>query len=323
MCWECDVIEWQNQYGQYITVPSKGFGYMLKTGFGSLYSIADDRIVKKEMNPDRVIGPLLHIDDIMPRLKSLVGDDLRHVCCGCVVGALPAATEAIASGVVCERPGCGAMTGSRCRCCHGAFCCDHVAPTVLADQMRLSPLFSPKEVITIGWGKGGHYMVRADSFTYCGLRPSGLCEMCALERTSEAEKAIAVICDTHPGISPAEPSDIDRGWASRFTYQIRTRKMRAAFLQQAENNRARTVADRCGAAINDKVAALEKLPGECRRGQFFTSFRGAPPGIVSLADFEKARTEVRSVRWNDCMAGRGLGGFVYIARSYSSQVDHA
>ncbi len=328
ICWECDVIEWRNRYRRdshgaepCVTVPTEGFGYLRKVYcFGDEWSIDGSRIIKTEVSPGRVIGPFLHLNDIMPQLTSLVGGDLRHVCCSCVSGALPAAAVAIASGLACERPGCGNMTDSRCRCCRGAFCREHVAPTKSAPSMLLPNLFTPRTVVTIGWGGRGHYMVPPDSFVFVGLRPCGLCEMCALERASEAEEDIIAICDAHPGLWRVETSTIHRGHESRFAYEIRTRKLPAAFLQQAENKRARTVARQCGTTISDKIAILEQLSSPCRRSHFFASFKSSPLGN-SRAELELAMTTVEYREWNDFLGGGGLSPFVYVTSNNSDQVD--
>jgi hypothetical protein len=56
MCWECDVIEWQNSYRQRssgaepcITVPTAAFGYLRKGGGRGQWQIAGARIVRTEL----------------------------------------------------------------------------------------------------------------------------------------------------------------------------------------------------------------------------------------------------------------------------------
>jgi hypothetical protein len=135
--------------------------------------------------------------------------------------------------------------------------------------------------------------------------------MCALERASEAEHEILSICDAFPGMSRVERYAAGDDGSSRYVYELRARKMPAGFLQHAENDWAERTADRCGTIINERVETLERLPGACRRGTWFESFRFPGPAAKSWEEMDALSTTVKYENWGDHLTSERLGSFVY------------
>ncbi len=296
ICRDCNVADWPRRYrdsqganpggAACVTIPvTAGFGYLRKTAPGSgrpeEWWLADGRIIRAQWPGTGVIGPCLHVDDVLAQFGRKARGAIRNVCCACVTRAVPGVAKAIAAGSVCETPGCGAAAGGRCRCCRQAFCAVHLGPGRDAEPSGVLAVFEPRPIATISWEASWALDADGDSDTYRVPRPEGLCGMCALERAAAAEAKVLAICDASRGIARQGE------WAAGFGYVY---KAQPGFVSTA-----RTIARRCAAPINDRLRELGKFPGECRRDQWFASV-GAPGRAV------------------DYLQDGNLGSFVYAVR---------
>jgi hypothetical protein len=155
-CRSCDVMEWKLRrdrrnreatgrlglpskpgFREYLPfrlhVPVAGYGYLVKNYSSSTEgfdAIVNSRIVRVEDPGSKTIGPFLYLDELLATLQAT---DLSHVCCSCVVSAIPQTANHIANHTMCERPGCGRRANAKCRCCGASFCEEHLTPTGLAN----------------------------------------------------------------------------------------------------------------------------------------------------------------------------------------------
>jgi hypothetical protein len=136
LCKGCDVIEFpkpvppptvmhRQESARRLVVPVQGFGY-LETSLrgGACWAVTADRIVGLPPVNAGFIGPLLHVEDILPHLRWNSGG-IHHLCCGCLNSGLQRTIEAISDGESCEHPSCGATPVQRCPCCGEAYCGEH------------------------------------------------------------------------------------------------------------------------------------------------------------------------------------------------------
>jgi hypothetical protein len=137
LCPECDVIEWQigpwiqtgNIFGgplaerqpRKLMVAAGDFGYMGPASSSMAFSPIYGRISMSKAN-----GPTLYADEILRQLGQGYPGGLRHLCGECLKTGVRAAIEAIASGRMCECPGCPEKTKASCKCCGSAFCGQHL-----------------------------------------------------------------------------------------------------------------------------------------------------------------------------------------------------
>jgi hypothetical protein len=214
MCGVCDQGRHRNSRE---IIPVVGFGYR----------------IRPRQHPADII---LYFADIFGQIQRSIRDELQHLCYPCVVAAVPATAQAIADGVLCERPDCGAAASARCRCCKAAFCDAHNW-TIITGRRPWSGK------ILYGFDK---------SVEYEASIPQRLCGMCFNERTDQAEREVRSILDAHEADG----------------YAVTTRMMRKTRLQRIEDERVQRVAEQCAAVILARLNALGELPGECKRDGF-------------------------------------------------------
>src|SRR5258708_4703481 len=111
LCPECDVT------GQpELVVCTGSFGYLESVSSSTAFVPIYGRI-----SMSRASGPTLCAVEILPQLGRP-----RHSCGACLETGILAAIEAIASGRICEHPGCPENTKASCKCCGSAFCGQHL-----------------------------------------------------------------------------------------------------------------------------------------------------------------------------------------------------
>ncbi len=194
LCGECDAIESNNRRGSQknysyrnrledhqtlnqLIVPTRGFGYMETVHSTQLFSVVDGRIKPVQLNRF-VIGPFLHMGDILPQLTKRFGE-LRHICCNCLNAGVPATVEAIARGKICEHPGCGDTPAARCPCCRIPFCNIHIL-----------------KASTVNFG--GNRQIKSGDRSFHPPHLIGLCTMCADERVMAAQEKVDWLERKHP-----------------------------------------------------------------------------------------------------------------------------
>jgi hypothetical protein len=230
LCEECDVIEWQmgsktasGRHARKLVVSVRSFGYLGIGGPTKAGTVIDGQITER-----RVGSPILYVDDILPQLARGRPAGIRHLCCSCLTKGVPETIEAIDSGRVCERPGCGASSRQECPCCGGMFCNRHIvsAPknSVIEDgsggYWSNSHLEEQRTIASIEWP-----IPNRREKVLKGPKIRGLCQMCALERIEEAREEILSICNSFRWIvsiskrrDPSRP--VDRDARREFLAQI-------------------------------------------------------------------------------------------------------
>jgi hypothetical protein len=201
LCRECDVIDWLNEHAKnkmkmspldpvtaenHLIIPVQGGGYLESVSRKTeVWSIEHGRIgpAKKTKSP---LGPMLHPRDIFPQLPGWP-HDLRHLCADCLMTGVPAAIEAIATGQVCEYPGCADTPKTNCRCCGAAFCAIHVLQTIEDTDVRYI-------VTRIKRGD--------DNWPFAGPDLVGACGICAEERMEEARELVRGLAEQTWRVKP-------------------------------------------------------------------------------------------------------------------------
>lgn len=278
LCQECDLVErsgrewpkWESYYsGSRIALPVVGFGYMIKIERHRILAIQGNRLVWLG-DGSAPGGLVLFLDDIFPQVEVSAGGEVRHLCCSCFAAAVPAAAQAIANGYICEQPSCGRPGQNRCRCCQASFCDLHLS----SETRRVSsqPL---GQIERISWGRNPdgtllHWNAFVGDVAYTFPFLSGICDMCTFERGSVMRSTVKSITVAHLG---GDSNLIQESPVVGITWLVPTRKMPLAFLQEVENRRARKIAEECAEAVRAKLTALEKLPGACRRDEWFADVR--------------------------------------------------
>lgn len=290
-CRSCDVMEWKRRrdrknleasgemgspYGQWLRehlhfrlhVPVVGYGYLIKNyspsseGFDA---IVNNRIVHVELPSSKTMGPFLYLDEILATLQAT---DLSHVCCSCVVSAIPRTAEHIANHTMCEMPGCGRRANGKCRCCGASFCERHLAPTGLANC---------REPALSGYVQAG--IVRAVESNLCGggyhdikwLISDAMCLGCVEEKALDAQAA------AEAGLGEYGLGAVPGTWPPRF--EIRAAKHKSWKRQSAEDLKAVEDARRYAEEITRRLKA-SIIPGACRRAQLlYGSVRGTFSGV--------------------------------------------
>ncbi len=285
MCWRCDAVQWRKAI---VDVRTVGFGYRFAGLRRPLYGntaweIQAGRIVgQRDGASEMTSEPSLR----MPHTKLLqtldaTHDGLLHVCFSCLARAVPETAERIATGAVCETPGCVGPPSGRCPCCHGAFCesClsvptewDHYSSPTLLDQLGRPA----KQVMEIGseYFKTDYpkptYAPRSPydgNVTYPLLRSP--CIECACERERRARAAAIKACEQqYAGVLMPNPDykyipgirwrKEDKGW--RFVVPIGTHQKNSKRRHAAESraqDRARDCARELSAYLDTLLAANE------------------------------------------------------------------
>lgn len=290
-CRSCDVMEWKRRrdrknleatgrlglppspgFRDYLPfrlhVPVAGYGYLIKTYSAAsegIAAIVNGRIVRVDIPSSRTMGPFLYLDELLATLQAT---DLSHVCCSCVVSAIPRTAEHIASHTMCEMPGCGRRANAKCRCCGASFCAGHLAPTGLADC---------REPARSGYVQAG--TVHAVQSNLCGgdyhgikwLIPDGMCLGCVEEKALDAQSAVEAGLREY-GLS-AEPGT----WSSRF--EIRAARHKSSRRQRTEDVKVLEDAPRYAQEMTRRLKA-SIIPGACKRAQLLHGpMRGLSSGV--------------------------------------------
>ncbi|HUN37261.1 MAG TPA: hypothetical protein VMU95_35125 [Trebonia sp.] len=217
-----------------------------------------------------VEGPFLPVGKLLASLARDRGG-LSHACYACVLGAVPAAAERIASGEICQTIRCGSAAAGKCPCCNAGFCRDCSIPLVASHRevdriLRLRGIPSGPGSVVILAVRGGQIDMhildgdpgRAYQAHYHAWRaPDGMCKPCAGEHAVKALAMAEATC-RQDYAGRLDPSD--HGFEVPAV-QVRRKR------QLEEIGRQHQVAQQYAAEISAHVAERMVIEGNCDLAQ--------------------------------------------------------
>ena len=249
MCAGCDVLAKPFADLQSWPVHVAGFGYVNRV-WDYRY-----RYLDRGQHGGGAYGPFLYLNELLSSLASAHGfryrkgsGPVRHLCWPCLYTAVPDTAERIASGLMCETPGCVTDPCERCRCCRGAFC--------EACLMLISP--GGPGPCRISWAEPGGQVSRNGEVLHAvgaaldrSVVPAarrGLCGICRGERYhQQKEMSEKIIGERYAGVLvPARDGTRDHaGQTAAFQLPAVKRWTRSG--RQKERARARAPCGLSGA----------------------------------------------------------------------------
>lgn len=285
LCPECDVIEWQmgswapsghpfvqpTRYPRTLIVAAQDFGYLAQGDSLKAFVPIYGRI-----SMSSVAGPTLYASEILSQLAKGRPSGLRHLCGACLKTGVPAAIAAIASGQMCESPGCAEKARVSCQCCGSAFCAQHIRKTEM-EEFRENPNLAThylRNIASIRCKMGFSPSEHDPHIVLRGPEVAGLCQMCASERVEETRQAVVSICDSWHGIARENESSADvtiynvlvPWWAEILD--------NAFYTLEIKRKRAQMVCDRIEKVVAEKNRELARRSSPCARDRLVDK-RGA------------------------------------------------
>lgn len=262
-------------------IPTAGFGYFYLDGGSAGTTV-------------RGKGPFLHERKLAASLQLKHGE-LHHFCYDCMIAAVPATADYIASGELCNWPSCVNKSAGSCSCCGNAFCADCMTDSCLVgpygiERNNYNDLESgqwlrwmaPLPEIRIQLSESSAAKQRIDPVpSRVEWRvPQGLCYPCARERGYEAAETARRIC---------EQDYIGRlvkfeGESSAPTFWVPAATRMTRNGQYKETLKARRTAGSYVTEISHRLPNLVVADGNCRRTNLPTESSWAPQTLYVILD---------------------------------------
>lgn len=246
-------------------IPTAGFGYFYMDG-GSVGATARGK------------GPFLPERKIAASLQLKHGE-LHHFCYDCIIAAVPATADYIASGELCNWPSCVSKSAGSCSCCGSAFCADCMTDDCLVG-IHAMERGTYQDLESGQWLRWRAPLPKIIDWAVRWRVPRGLCYACAREKGHEAAEIAMRICeqDYVGRLVKAE------GESSVPTFSVPEVARLTRHGKFKEWERARKAAGSYVAEISDRLQNLVVVDGNCRRTKLATELSWTPHTLYVILD---------------------------------------